>query len=151
MDYHVELEEARREDIPVLAGFLGDLFLLEDDFSSNPEHQKEALECAFANPQHVRVYLIKANGKTAGMVALHLAISTAEGGWCGRIEDFYICPEFRRRGIGRQVVEKLTAMASNNGLTRVTLVADKGNTPALNFYSACGFTEMNLISLIKHL
>lgn len=149
MGQEFELVKASVNDIPILIEFLGDLFLLEKDFSPNPERQGLALASILDNPSHATIYLAKVNGEIAGMVVLHLCISTAEGGWCGRIEDLYIKPEFRRQGIGRMLLENLFEIASQKGLRRMSLVADKDNRPALIFYKACGFDEMNLVSFIK--
>ncbi|MDP2211501.1 MAG: GNAT family N-acetyltransferase [Candidatus Aquicultor sp.] len=151
MDLKLELVSAAREDMPTLAGFLCELFKLEEDFEPDAERQAAALELILANPGYATVYIVRVGGETAGMVALHLAISTAEGGWCGRIEDVYLKPEFRRLGIGSRVLEELRALAAERGLTRLMLVADKDNTAALKFYAACGFSEMNLVSLIQRI
>ena len=151
MDSKLELVRAAREDIPMLAGFLGELFKLEEDFEPDAERQAAALELILANPGHAMVYIIKIDGVTAGMVALHLSISTAEGGWCGRIEDVYLKPEFRRRGIGSRVMEELSPIALARGLKRLTLAADKDNAPALAFYAACGFDATNMTVLIQRI
>jgi hypothetical protein len=44
------LVKAEREDIPVLAGFLGDLFSLEEDFEADIEKQSRGLMLALDNP-----------------------------------------------------------------------------------------------------
>jgi len=145
----IKLEKAGVKEIPALAGFLRELFKLEADFSPDLGRQVAAIEAILDNPQHAIIYVIKVDGEVAGMVALHLSISTAEGGWAGRIEDLYLRPEFRRRGIGRQAINEIVAIAADKGLKRITLVADKDNLPAHEFYTRYGFEEMNLVSFIK--
>ena len=149
--HKVRLVWAKPEDIPTLAGFLGELFKLEEDFEPDLERQATALETILSNPAHATVYVIKVDGETAGMVALHLSISTAEGGWCGRIEDVYLKSEFRRKGIGMRVMDELYGVAAARGLTRLTLVADRDNAPALAFYRSCGFDEMNLVNFARRI
>lgn len=151
MSYEVKFKEATKDDTPTLIDFLGELFELEKDFQPDPERQAAALKLILENPEHAVIYLIQVDEEIAGMVALHMAISTAEGGWCGRIEDLYLKPEFRRRGIGRQAMDNLFAIAKSKGLTRLTLIADKDNLPALQFYEKCGFSEMNLVSFMKRI
>ena len=146
---HVELVGAALCDIPTLISFLSELFTLEQDFEPDPARQTAALELIFAHPEQASVFIIKAEGETAGMVVLHLSISTAEGGWCGRIEDVYLKPEFRRRGIGSQVIRELVVTARKRGIKRLTLAADKDNPPALAFYKACGFDMMNLVTFVR--
>ncbi|MCL5292434.1 MAG: GNAT family N-acetyltransferase [Actinobacteria bacterium] len=145
----MNLVKASREDVPVLVGFLGELFALEKDFHPEVDRQEAALSAILDNPDHAVIYLVKVGEEIAGTVALHRSISTAEGGWCGRIEDFYIASEFRRRGVGKHAMEALLAIAADKGLKRLTLVADKDNLSALGFYADCGFEEMNLTTFIK--
>ena len=145
----ISLIEASATDIPVLVGFLGELFKLEADFQPNSVQQTAAIKSILSNPGHAVIFKIDVGGEAAGMVALHFSISTAEGGWAGRIEDVYLKPEFRRRGIGKQVMKELITFGLNKGLKCLTLIADKDNKPALAFYKACGFKEMNLVNFIK--
>ncbi|HZD61117.1 MAG TPA: GNAT family N-acetyltransferase [Anaerolineae bacterium] len=151
MDHIIRLVEATKEDIPTLLGFLSELFKLEADFRPDHERQAVALELILDTPEHATIYVVKVGEETAGMIALHLSISTAEGGWCGRIEDVYVKPQFRRQGIGRNIMGELVVIARNKGLKRLTLMADKTNLPALQFYSVCGFEEMNLVSFIRRI
>lgn len=147
----VELIDARDQDVPLLTGFLGQLFALEKDFTAEPKRQARALAMLIRSSGNASVYKVMADGTPAGMVVLHLAISTAEGGWVGRIEDFYLKPGFRRRGIGGRVVEELVLKARKMGLKRLILAADKDNSPALKFHVTCGFERMNLISFVKRI
>lgn len=149
MALKVDLVPAVAGDVTLLAGFLGELFALEKDFEPDLGKQAAALTEILSRPEHAAVYTIRLGSEIIGMIALHHWISSSEGGWVGRIEDFYIKPEFRRRGFGRQAIEQIRAVAASRGLLRLTLAADKDNGPALAFYCACGFTEMNLV-VLKH-
>ncbi len=143
------LVPACRADIPLLVEFLGGLFSIEKDFRPDPERQAAAIELILVNPRQATIYMIMAGDDAVGMVVLHTMIGTAEGGWVGKIQDFYIEPSFRRQGIGMRVIEELTAIAAAQSLKEIALLADKDNAPALRFYNACGFNEMNLTAFIK--
>lgn len=146
---NIELVPANKADIPILVEFLRELFSIEKDFQPDTQRQAAAIELILDNPRQATIYVITFNGEATGMLAIHFSISTAEGGWVGTLQDFYIKPQFRRQGVGKRVVEELTAIAATRGLKRLTLLADKDNTPALQFYNACGFKEMNLTAFIK--
>ncbi len=145
----IRLVPACRADTPLLVKFLGGLFSIEKDFQPDPERQAAAIELILVNPQQATIYKIMVGEDAVGMIVLHLMIGTAEGGWVGKIQDFYIKPPFRRQGIGTRVIEELTAIAVAKGLKGIALLADKDNAPALQFYNACGFNEMNLTAFIK--
>jgi ribosomal protein S18 acetylase RimI-like enzyme len=83
-----------------------------------------------------------------GIIVLHKFISTAEGAWTERIEDLYIRAEYRRSGVGTEIINEVVRLAQEDGLCRIILQADKDNQPALNFYKRCGFEEMNLVSFV---
>jgi ribosomal protein S18 acetylase RimI-like enzyme len=171
----VVLKKSEREDIPVLAGFLGELFSLEEDFVSDMDKQSRGLMLALDNPDLVDVYKVLLSDETdyevsdksketaadgeiysgthrsdevIGVIVLHKFISTAEGSWTERIEDLYIRPEYRRLGIGREIIDEVIRLAKEDGLCRIILQADKDNQPALNFYRRYGFEEMNLVSFV---
>jgi ribosomal protein S18 acetylase RimI-like enzyme len=142
------LKKAEREDVPVLAGFLGELFSLEEDFESDLDKQSQGLLLALDNPNLVDVYKVLLSDELIGIIVLHKFISTAEGAWTERIEDLYIRPEYRKSGIGTEIINEVIRLARKDGLCRIILQADKDNQPALNFYRRYGFEEMNLISFV---
>ncbi|MBI4734185.1 MAG: GNAT family N-acetyltransferase [Rubrobacteridae bacterium] len=149
----IVLQKAGYDDVGVLAGFLHELFLLEQDFKPDIDKQTFALALAIDSPDLVSIFkVVLRNGdELIGMVALHKSISTAEGGWAGRIEDLYLRPGYRGKGMGAEVIDEIVRIAKADGLCRVTLIADKNNEPALNFYKKHGFEEMNLVSFAMRL
>lgn len=50
-------------------------------------------------------------------------------------------PEYRRRGLGGEVLEALTAWAGRAGARRIALQVETDNTAALAWYGRLGFTE----------
>ena len=97
MVHKLKLSKACKEDIPLLAEFLGELFAIERDFTPDCARQASALAILIENPAHATVYAITLEGRIIGMVVLHRAISTAEGGWRDSFVRAGIC---RRRIVG---------------------------------------------------
>jgi GNAT superfamily N-acetyltransferase len=50
------------------------------------------------------------------------------------LEDFYIQPQFRGRGIGRNLFERVAKEAAKLGVGRMEWTVLEWNEPALNFY-----------------
>ncbi|MEJ2592726.1 MAG: GNAT family N-acetyltransferase, partial [Candidatus Thiodiazotropha sp.] len=88
-------------------------------------------------------------GRVVGMATLQVVISTAEGGPAGLIEDVVVSESHRSRGIGQALMDDLIAWAGERGLTRLQLLADRDNQPALDFYCKQGWTLTRLIALRK--
>ena len=55
------------------------------------------------------------------------------------ILNFAVAPEFRRRGVGRQMVDKLVSKLSSQRRTRITLEVRETNLPAQLFFKQLSF------------
>lgn len=60
------------------------------------------------------------------------------------IHDFAVSPAFRGRGIGRQLLAHIEALAAARGCCKMTLEVLQGNQVAQNLYRACGFAPYEL-------
>jgi ribosomal protein S18 acetylase RimI-like enzyme len=49
-----------------------------------------------------------------------------------------VVPAFRRRGVGRALLDRALRLAANEGFDRLCLAADVRNEPAQNLYAAAG-------------
>ena len=78
------------------------------------------------------------------MVGIAVLARRGERAYCA---DFGVVPEFRRRGIGRRLMEVFLEEARRSGARTVELAADAAN-PAVRLYEGAGFrTVRKLISL----
>jgi ribosomal protein S18 acetylase RimI-like enzyme len=55
------------------------------------------------------------------------------------IQDLVVLPEYRGRGIGKELVQRLVAHCRKANLTWIALVAEPGTE---GFYQSLGFTSM---------
>jgi [ribosomal protein S18]-alanine N-acetyltransferase len=55
---------------------------------------------------------------------------------------FSVRPEHRRRGVGRELLRWLEAVALTAGIERISLECRRENAPARNFYADQGYHEM---------
>ena len=76
------------------------------------------------------------DGQAAGFALYFFNYST----WLGRpgiyLEDLFVEPEFRGRGIGKALLERVAAMAVEKGCERLEWAVLDWNTPAIEFYRA---------------
>jgi len=59
------------------------------------------------------------------------------------ILTFAVHPEFRRQGVGRQMVQKMIFKLSAQRRTRIMLEVRETNLPAQLFFRSCGFVAVN--------
>ena len=78
-------------------------------------------------------------------------IMSGYDGHRGWIYTVAVKPEFRRRGIGRQLVDHAVAALSNMGCPKVNLQIRSTNTEVIGFYEAIGFSTEDRISMGKRL
>lgn len=147
----VEISFATVADLPHLADLLAELFTLESDFQPDRDRQLRGLRAILGEPELGRLFVLRVGGKVAGMANALITISTAEGGRVLLLEDVIVRSEHRGGGLGRQLVEHVLDWAREQGMTRVTLLADRDNHAARDFYRKLGFEDSNMTVLRKKL
>jgi len=142
---------ATQADLPALCDLLTALFTLEQDFTPDRVRQTEGLHLLLNNPQFGRLFVARMDHRVVAMANVLINISTAEGGRVAVLEDVIVAQEYRGQGLGRRLVEHVLAWCTAEGLSRVTLLADRDNVPALAFYRHLGFEPSNMTVLRRSL
>jgi GNAT superfamily N-acetyltransferase len=110
------------------------------------EHLHEAL---FSPSPTVFAHVAEADGRIEGMAIWFLTFST----WTGRngihLEDLYVRPEARSRGIGRALLTELAIIALRSGYARLEWSVLDWNEPAIFFYETLGATIMHEWKLVR--
>jgi GNAT superfamily N-acetyltransferase len=135
----ISVDFAAENDLPAMADLLYELFTLESDFRPERDKQIAGLRLILDTPAIGQLFVLRVDGEIAGMANALITVSTAQGTRVLLLEDVIVGKRFRGGGFGRQLVEHVCAWAREQGMTRVTLLADKDNAPALAFYEALGF------------
>jgi GNAT superfamily N-acetyltransferase len=87
----------------------------------------------------------QAKGHVVGTATVQVLVSTAEGGPVGLVEDVIVAREHRGRGLGHRLLDALEVWGREQGLTRLQLLADRENAPALTFYERAGWAPTRLL------
>lgn len=147
----IEINFATANDLPHLADLLAELFTLESDFRPDRNKQLSGLRLILDTPALGQLFVLRVAGKVAGMANALITISTSEGERVLLLEDVIVDSEHRGRGLGSCLVEHVLNWAREQGMTRVTLLADRDNQVALDFYSKLGFENSQMTVLRKKL
>ena len=141
----IHIERAREADVPALIELLGELFVIESDFSADRSKQRRGLELLLSQPDDRAVVMVaRSADRVVGMASAQLVISTAEGAPSAWIEDVVVQRNLRGQGIARLLLRELLAWARQHGATRAQLLADNANRPALDFYRHIGWRSTQL-------
>ncbi len=144
------IRPANHSDIETMVQLLHQLFAIEEDFDFSAEKQRKGLELLLDSPTAIIMVAVEDTGKVVGMATGQLVISTAEGGLSLLVEDLVIVPTSQSMGFGSALLTALAGWGAGRGANRMQLLADRTNTPALNFYQQKGWRETQLICLRKY-
>jgi len=143
----ISIRKATAADVEALVLLLADLFSIEADFRPDVERQRRGLALLLAAPAQGLVLVAERGGAVVGMVTVQLVVSTAEGAQSGLVEDMVVTSGERGRGVGRRLLEVAESWARERGATRLQLLADRENGPALRFYERMGWRGTRLVCL----
>lgn len=89
------------------------------------------------------------NGEPAGFALWFLDFSTFSGRHGIYLEDLFVRPVFRRRGIGRALMACLAQRCMENGWPRFQWSVLDWNTPSIEFYKSLGAVMMDEWTLCR--
>jgi GNAT superfamily N-acetyltransferase len=136
---NASIDFATHADIEAMADLLTELFTLESDFQPERDKQLRGLRLILDNPQIGRLFVLRVDGEVAAMANALITVGTAEGGPVLLLEDVIVKARFSGHQLGHRLVEHVLDWPRSNAMPRVTLLADKDNSPALAFYERRGF------------
>jgi ribosomal-protein-alanine N-acetyltransferase len=85
---------------------------------------------------HAAVFLAEIGGAPAGF-----AIASRSRPDIGHVDDLYVRPAYRRRGVAEAILGELVRAFHERGVEHVALDVDAGNDPARALYESFGFTR----------
>ncbi len=141
------LGTARPEDLEQLVALLGLLFEDEEEFAPDADKQRRALQAILSDAGVGRTFVAREGERIVAMANLLYTVSTAEGGRAALFEDLVVLPERRGRGIGAALLRHVIDAARQEGLTRVTLLTDRGNKRAQALYRKMGFVASTMTAM----
>jgi len=138
----LNIRRATPHDIPLILEFIGELA----DYEHAPEE-------AVATPEDLRrdgfsaeprfyVEIAEWEGKPAGFALWFFNYSTWQGKPGLYLEDLFVRPPFRKKGIGKALLGYLAKVAVEKGCGRYQWQVLDWNTPAIEFYESLGARMM---------
>ena len=112
---------------------------------------EEALRLVAQGHPLARAWLIREAGRTVGYAVLCLGFGIEYGGPDAFVDDLYLVPEARGRGVGAIVLERLEAEALTMKPSALFLVVDPENEPTLRLYRRRGFEGTHWLLMAKRL
>jgi GNAT superfamily N-acetyltransferase len=119
---------------------LADYEKLTHDVDASEEQIAAAL---FAREPRLFCDIAEWNGKPVGFAVWFLNFSTFRGRHGIYVEDLFVRPAFRGKGIGKALMARLAARCVNEGYARFEWAVLDRNAPGIAFYKAIGAQVMD--------
>jgi GNAT superfamily N-acetyltransferase len=130
--------EAEASDAATLLVFMRE-FNASQGYPFEQAAAKRALVELLASPSQGRIWLIELDGTPAGYLALTFGFSLEYGGRDAFVDEFFVDPGARGRGLGRAALSFALAEAARLGVYAVHLEVERGNRSAHALYESVGF------------
>lgn len=137
------LRPAGPEDLCLVLRFVRELAEYEKLADQVVATEQDFRAALFGENPKAFALILEADGEPAGIAIWFYNFSTFLGRHGIYVEDVYVRPEFRGRGLGRMVFEHLARSCVEEGLGRLEWWVLNWNEPAIRFYRGIGAEPMD--------
>ena len=143
----LELAVVGAADLPLLERLVR-AYYVEDGHTFHDDRQLPALAALAAGEPFGRAWLIQLDGRPVGYVVLSWGFSVEAGGREACLDELYLVPEVRNRGLGSRVLALVEAEARALGVRRVFLEVERHNR-AIGLYRRAGYVDHDRFLMSK--
>ena len=133
---------AERKDCPLILNFIRRLSVYER-MENDVVATAELLEEWLFDKRAAEVMFAAADGKEVGFALYFQNFSTFLGRAGMYLEDIFVLPEYRGRGIGTAMLGELAKICAERGYGRFEFACLDWNAPSIEFYRALGATPLS--------
>ena len=139
----VALRDAAEADLPVLLRLVRALAEYEKLAHRARATEADFRRALFGTPARAQALLAEVDGAPVGFALWFHSFSTFEGRPGLYLEDIFVEPAHRGRGIGQAIFRDLARRAVEAGCARMEWSVLDWNAPAIGFYRGLGAAAMN--------
>jgi GNAT superfamily N-acetyltransferase len=133
---------ARPEDVPAILGLVRDLAEYERALHEVRATEADLQQALFADGASVHAHVVEVDEGVVGFALWFRNFSTWLGTHGIYLEDLYVRPDQRGRGLGRRLLQELAAVCVAHGYGRLEWSCLDWNAPARGFYASLGAEPM---------
>jgi GNAT superfamily N-acetyltransferase len=146
----VSIRPATVEDVPLLSAMIRELAEFERDLKSVVTTDADLARDGFGPDPKFQALIAEWEQQPAGYALFFYFYST----WRGRqiyLEDLFVRPQFRGRGIGKRLLAATARVAADNNCRGMRWEVLDWNHPAVEFYKSLGaeFLDEWRLALLK--
>ena len=135
------IKKATPEDIARIAEFNRRMARESENFILDPDIALSGVKNLFNQPELGFYIVAQKESKIVGSLMITKEWSDWRNGIIWWIQSVYVLPDYRRKGLFREMYQYIRKMAVRQNISGLRLYVDKENLTALNTYQALGMTE----------
>jgi GNAT superfamily N-acetyltransferase len=138
-----EVREASAEDVPLILTFIRELADYERLSHEVVATEDSLQEWLFGEKPVAEVLIAEHGAEAVGFALFFHSFSTFLGRPGIYLEDLYVRPAFRGRGMGKAMLVHLAKLAEVRGCGRLEWSVLDWNEPSIRFYESLGAVAMD--------
>lgn len=134
---------ATERDVPLILGFIRELAEYEkllDRLETSEERIRNTIFSAEPTASAILAYVVD---RPVGFAVFYYSYSTFVGLPGLYLEDLYVKPDARGKGVGRELLRHLAKLAQRKGCWRIEWAVLNWNEPAIRFYRSVGAVPLD--------
>ncbi len=136
------IRPATPADVPQMLAFIHDLATYEREPDAVHATEADLLRDGFGPTPRFHCFIADWDNQPAGFALYFHNYSTWRGHTGIHVEDLFVRPEHRGKGIGKALLTRIAAIAVEEGCHRLQWDVLEWNTPAIGFYEQMGAQMM---------
>ena len=145
----ISIRPAAPGDVPLVLEFIRELARYEHLEHEVAATEADLGEALFGERRHAEVVFACSDGKALGFALFFHNFSTFKGRPGIYLEDLFVRPEARGRGIGRKLLAHLARTALERRCARLEWAVLDWNEPSIGFYRGLGAVPMDEWSIFR--
>ena len=142
----ISIRYATKRDTNSIASFNSTMAMETEDKLLNAETVQKGVENAFENNKKGFYLIAESDGTQVGQLMITKEWSDWRNGDFWWIQSVYVHPDFRGKGIYKQLYDKVKKLAQSNGrVCGIRLYVEKENITAQKVYSKLGMIETDYL------
>lgn len=139
----LSIRQAEERDTALVFSFIRDLAAYERLAHEVDATEADIAKALFGSAPRVFAEIAEWEGQPAGFALWFYNFSTFRGRHGIYLEDLFVRPAFRSKGIGKALLKSLAGRCVAEGLARLEWWVLDWNEPALAFYRSIGASPMD--------
>ena len=143
------IRDAVPNDEPIVLHFIRELANYERRLDEVKTSESDLSDALFGDEACAWAMIAEVDGEPVGFALYYKTFSTFAGKPGYHLEDLYVTPEVRGKGIGKALLAEVAARTIAMNGRRMEWTALDWNTPAIEFYRSIGAEQLTEWELFR--